>query len=244
MTRNLKALGLALMAAFALSAVAASAASAAEQGKLTASESVTLTGTETGAGANFLEIPILGTTTCPGSTYTGHKYNVTPHERIPSGETTATITPHYATICTTSTLLGNRPTTVTMNGCDYVFHIGNTTPAGNANGTYGVTADLKCPTAATRVEVHVYKSGSTAHLDSESVCTIKFGETGNQGLVGLHLTNTATDFDITGEITGASYTREGSLCGSGSGANAKLGVDATVKGHNAAGQNINVNITD
>ena len=93
MARNLKALGLALFVVFALSAVAASAASA-QVGKLTSDGPVTLFGTQTGEAKNNALIAFGGETTCTKASYTAHKYNVTPHDDIPSGESSITITPN------------------------------------------------------------------------------------------------------------------------------------------------------
>ena len=67
MIRNLKALGLALVAVFAMSAMAASASSA----SVTSDGPFTLTGTETGGTeTNYLEAFGLKTK-CPGSTSKG-----------------------------------------------------------------------------------------------------------------------------------------------------------------------------
>jgi hypothetical protein len=95
MIRNLKALGLALVAVFALSAVAASAASA-QQGFITSTGPVTLDGVED--GTNYFEIHNLEPfgkvrVECPGSTFKGHEVGST--KGIPSGAKTATITPNY-----------------------------------------------------------------------------------------------------------------------------------------------------
>jgi hypothetical protein len=129
MIRNPKALGLALVAVFAMSAMATSAASA-QQGELTSKpvEGVTLIGSETGeAGSNALTAFGLRIE-CPQSTYTGHKYSETPHTLIPNGATTVTLTPDYKEEnhnC--RSFPGNFPMTVSMNGCDYVLHFGETT---------------------------------------------------------------------------------------------------------------------
>lgn len=240
MIRNLKALGLALVAVFAMSAMAASAASA--QGSLSSDGPVTLVGEET-PGANVLTGP-LGEVACPKSKYTGHKYDATPHELIPKeGATTATITPHYATVCSAKIpILGSRPATVTMNGCDYVFHVGATT--GEAAGTYGVTADVVCPSPEAEIEVHIYQKTSTQHLDSESICTIKVPGKNNAGLTGAHLTNGEGDINLTGSFENVYTTNEGSLCGNGESETADLDVDVTIGGEKEGGGETAVSITD
>jgi hypothetical protein len=240
MIRNLKVLGLALVAVFAMSALAASAASAqGVQGEFTTSNGTaqTLIGTETGAagsGANALTA--LGAKVeCPGSTLTGHKFNVTPHVAIPNKETTATITPHYKNCAAFNP--ASHPATVTMNGCDYVLHLGVTT--GGVAGTYGATVDIVCP-AGKVIEVHVYNN--VAH--TELLCTIKV-KGGQNGLAGAHATNTAGTgtFDISGLILGIHVEREG-LClldGKGSTtANGEFDIDVNVK--SSAG--VGVSITD
>lgn len=256
MTRNFKVLGLALVAIFALSALAASAASA--QGKLTSDGPVTLKGTETGANPtagevydNALISPVLGVVTCPGSTYTGHAKRTHTettlgegHTTITSGSTTATITPHYAKVCNAKVpVLGNRPVTVTMNGCDYLFHLGATTGGGE---TYGVTADVICPPGKV-IEVHIYKAAS-AHLDADAICTVKVGEANNQGRTGLHATNTPAanpdDIDISGTVTGIHTDTSGTLCGTNTSTNSSLAVDITVKGYTAGGAETGVTVTD
>jgi hypothetical protein len=237
MIRNLKVLGLALVAVFAMSALAASAASAqGVQGEFTTSNGTaqTLIGTETGvAGSNALT-SFGAKIECPGSTYTAHKFNVTPHVAIPNKETTATITPHYKNCVAFNP--ASHPITVTMNGCDYVLHIGVTT--GGVAGTYGATVDIVCPPNKV-IEVHVYNNA--AH--TELLCTIKVK--GQNGLAGAHVTNTAGTgtFDLTGLILGIHLEREG-LClldGKGSTTTAgELDIDLNVKSSSGVG----VSVTD
>lgn len=255
MIRNLKALGLALVAVFAFSALSASAASAqSEQGTLTADGPVTLTGEETGTLFQNAFTNSLGKVTCDGSTYTGHKvltHSETTagkeHELLPSGSTSATITPHYSTHCTAHiAVLGTRPATVTMNGCDYVFDIGSTTPAGNTLGTYGVSADLVCPPEKD-VEVEIYKTGQP-HTDPNKLCHITITSAENQDLDGPHLTHTnsggADDFDLFGTFDEVHEEHTGTLCGEGTSDKAELHVDVTIDGHDKDGKDTNVTITD
>lgn len=252
MIRNVKALGLALMAVFAFSALSASAASA-QQGKLTSDGSVTLTGTEVGEAVNNNYFQNgLGKVTCPGSTYTGHRVLThtqttegKTHERLQSGDTTATITPHYATKCFAHiAVLGTRPVTVTPNGCDFVFHIGQTTPAENKEGTYGVVAALVCPPEKD-IEVHVYKSGSVEHPAGDSICTITIKP--QEGIEGAHLKHTTGaphDFDLIGTFTNIHEEHTGTLCGTGTSGEAKLATNLTIDGLNSAGGSTEVTITD
>lgn len=245
MIRNFKALGLALVAVFAFSALSASGASAqhSQQGVLTAPEPVTLTGEDTGEPTDNALTGPLGRISCAHGTYTGHKYDETPHELIPSGATTATITPSYSGCHAIIPILGTRPATVTMNGCDYVFHVGTTTPEDNTEGTYGVTATIDCPDGKA-IEIDIYKSGSVGHPEGDLRCRIEVP--GGQSLTGAHLTHTTgedDDIDLTGTFTNIKEVHKGVLCGEGEGT-AALDVDVTIEGHNELGEEIPVTITD
>jgi hypothetical protein len=147
-----------------------------------------------------------------------------------------------------------------MNGCDYAYRIGMTTPAGNKEGTYGVTTSITCPKDKSIV-MHMYKAGSVNHPAGDAICTITIGEkagathtgaTVNQGLAGAHLTHTvgvADDIDLTGVFSGIHEEHFGTLCGATEAEEAtsnatQLVIDLTIKGHNAEGGNTPVTITD
>jgi hypothetical protein len=240
MIRNLKTLGLALFALLALGAVAASAASAqvAEQGELTSDGPVTLTGKNTPETVNAFTA-FGNSTKCPNALYTGHKYNVTPHEGIPSGSTTSTITPHYGA-CTSTVF--NFPTTVDMNGCDYVFHLETTTPAGNKEKTYGVTATIvNCP-AGKHIQVTVFTSGSAHGAGTNPFCTVTITENA-LGYKGLHATDLGTGkIKIHGTIVGIEADQDrgphplpfGIPCAEAETKEGELHLDITVSGHNPA----------
>ena len=249
MIRNLKTLGLALVAVFAFSAMAATAASA-QQGELTSDGPVTLTISETGAlGSNKL-VAFGNETTCLGSTYTGHKYNVTPHELIPPGATTATITPHYKQLTAEGKInckAAGLPATVTTNGCDFVFHVGGA--VGGDTTTFTVTADVVCP-AGKKIEVEAY----TGEGEGILACRVTVGSvdsTGkavNQGLSGPHLKHTNTggadDIDISGIFKNVHAERHAGLCGGASTTNVgEFFIDATVTGHNSLKQPTAVTVT-
>ncbi len=197
MIRNLKVLGLALMALVALSAVAATAASAAN-GTLTSDGPVTLTGTQVETTEKTNDLTALGSyTICPKSTYHGHKYNVTPHVLIPSGAETVTITPTYVN-CTSSVL--KLATTVKMNECDYVFHLQETTGAAD---TYGILATVVCPVGK-HIEVTI---GSGAND-----CTITITENA-AGYKGLDVTDqTNGHLLIKGTIENITVDAVGNTC--------------------------------
>lgn len=240
MIGNLKALGLLLMAALAMNAMAASSASA--QGELTSKplEGVTLTATQTGAygsGANALTM-FGGKAECEKATYTGHKFNETPHQLIPSGAGAVTITPHYG-LCTG---LGGLPTTVDMNGCDYEFHILGTSEG--VADTYRLTPTVECP-AGKHIVVTLWKSG-VAHT-GPAECTLTITEKtdySNNTLVAKDTTNGKVD--ITGTINEIEIHKEGSLiiCNKTTTKEGILHLDLTVEGRNAFGEATGISISD
>ena len=125
MTNNLKALGLALAAAFAMSAVAAPVAQA----------EVLLTGEQIAHGGNTKhtlttsggDVVSCSTPTLPGT--------------IDEKQEAVTITPVYAG-CVAKIGASELPATITMNGCDYLFEAGE---EDKARHFAGGMADLACP---------------------------------------------------------------------------------------------------
>lgn len=251
MIRNLKAMGLALVALFALSAVVAATASA-QQGKLTGPGPMTLTATETGTGQNKLTAFGAGVE-CPGSHYVGHKYNETPHKFIPSGATTATLTPIYTE---TVTKEGKKDenclvagvgwsATIDLNGCDYVIHLGVTT--GGVENTYGVTFDIVCPVGK-EITVTLW-TNKTLHTAEplKPFCILHVPP--QVGLVGAHATDTTEGhIDLTGEVEKIKVTRtnQGShaiLCPNSTTETAKFDLDVTVDAHNELGETIDIGIS-
>lgn len=237
MIRNLKALVLALAVAAALSAVAASAASA--QGTFTADGPFTLTATETGAGLNaFTAFGV--TVECPGSTYTGHAYNVTPHALMPSGTSTSTLVPKYAS-CKTK---AGQPATVDLNGCDYVIHLGATK---DKEGTYLLTFDIVCP-AGQELTVTFF-TNSMEHINNKPYCVWHFKP--QTGLKGLHATDTKNGHvDISGTLENVHITRVSPspphifVCPSETVGNAKIDIDVTVKGLSGGGGPTQISLSD
>ncbi len=205
MIRNLKALGLALVAVFAMSALAASAAQAVTtDGEFTSDGKVTVTG----HGTESLTFEAGQKLTC-----TGH-HTVMPENQTPwnffnpgAGLTTLTDQAHYSN-CVAQVGAQTLPATVTTNECDFLLHIGETTAPLNT-GTYTVTPTVKCKNQGETIEVHVYQQASHA----TSVCTYKVGEQ-NLAPGKLHSTNIAGGtIEVSGEVTGITASRTGVLCG-------------------------------
>jgi len=227
MIRNLKVLGMALVAVFAMGALAASAASA-QNGKitsLTTGEDFTLTGTPEGAkgsGTNifkFKEGEVNGIE-CHETHYHGEATGGGP---LKNGAETATVIPTYKG-CT----FGGLPLTVTMNGCDFDLHLTKTTGVAD---TYEVTSDLTCPPEKV-VEVHIYLS-KQAHEKDEAFCTLTFGA--QNGLKGATLKDeTNGHLTLGGTIKGISSTKHGA-CAAGGTENSTtgtLGLGVTLEGKN------------
>lgn len=176
-----------------------------------------------------------GESDCPSATYTGHKASATPHEAIPSGSTSITVTPHYGT-CDVSGL----PATFDMNGCDYVLDLQETT---GAPDTYGVKTSIVC-SGGNHVQWTAFSSGT--HSAESRFCTMTFTEKAG-GYTGLHATDTTNGkIDITGAIEGITAHREGGgiLCPKATTETAKLDIDITVEGKNKDGGTTSISLSE
>jgi hypothetical protein len=234
MIRNLKVMGLALVAVFAFAAMSASAASA-QNGKLTSTGPVTLDGTEI-AGATNSFTAFGAEVKCPGSTITGHKYNVTPHELIPSGAETATLTPDIIQPnCVAIEGGTTHKATVTMNGCDYVLHIGETDTS--KPDTYKTTVTVVCP-AGKSIIVDVYFSASNENL---KVCEITVGPQTPSGPPTL-TDETNGHLTLNGTYTEIHASRSG-VCGNSSEEHAQFHANFTITGTNAAGESTSISLS-
>jgi hypothetical protein len=165
MIRNLKILGVALIAVFALSAVMASAALA-QNGLLTSTGPVKLTGTLTGAKNENSLTAFGGVVTCSTTKYTGNKILTEAqtkegktHELLQSGSSNVTITPHF-TGCITTQAGIEFPMTIDMNGCDFEFDLGVTSAANK----YKVKMTEECPTANT-IKTTIF-ANATKHAET------------------------------------------------------------------------------
>lgn len=230
MFRSLRTLGLSLIAVVACSALAISDASA-QQGVLTSDGPVTLDLTGT-AGEVSEGITTFGERIeCPGTTYTGHKYNVTPHESIPTGTSTITVTPQFAK-CSFS--MAPYAMTLVMNGCDYVFHIGGTV----STGTYSLLADIACG-AGKAIEVGIFSG------QAENITLCRWLVHSQSGLSGLTITTSegAGDLGIVGAMKGIHVEALGAFCSETSTAG-EFHMDLTVKGKAVNGAPTAIAISD
>jgi len=237
MIRNLKALGLALVAVFAMSAVAASAASASTQGEFTTPEPVNLIGTEEGEQEENRLTAFGGFVQCPGSIYTGHKYNVTPHEPVPNEVTTITLTPHY----NQESCVGNAniPATVETNGCDYVLHLHETT--GVNPGEYNATVDISC-----EITVKLWFTANQHTTEPENPkCVLHVpAQTELEGAVATD--NGDGTLQLSGTVEGitVNQTRNSILCPSGTHTeNGSFHVNVNVIGENELEEEVGVSLS-
>lgn len=227
--RNLKTLGVALMAVLALTAVGTSAASAQTNGKFTTDGStVTLLGKETGPTGSNAWTTFGGKLECPGTIYTGHRVLTreetelgVKHTGIPAGASSTTVTPHYVN-CTTYSGGNVFPTTVDMNGCDYELHLGETP----AIDTYKIKTTIVCPPEK---HIQLTQFSSSSHAIRICTTTITHKEAGYDG---FHATNTTNGrIDIAGTIEGIVKHRSG-LCGTSTEEKAIWHLDIEVEGRN------------
>lgn len=208
MTRNLKALGLALVAVFAMTAVLASAAQALKVVMPGEGESITawLTGetvAHEGISGLLHKFTLAGGQgiSCEEPTFVA---------TVKNGNTSVTVVPTYDNC---DAKIGNETlgATITMNDCDYLFHGG--VEVSSTTFKEG-EVDLVCP-AGKVVEIHVYKD--VKH--NEELCTYKVAGFTNNKANEFHNegTGATSDVKITTTATGIATTRTGSLlCGAAS----------------------------
>ncbi len=196
MTRNLKVLGLALVAILAMSAVAASAASAKQDLFTSDSNAETvLTGTtDKDASGNpipgeFLSQPEGGAkVSCKHAEYKG----VVPDNSEPS----VTVHPKYKE-CEGP---GGAAATVTTDGCNYIL-TGSTHK--NAKGEEHATTQLECTT------------GKTITVAVAGVCTLHFGTQSpkGDGVTYTHATeNSKNTVTVHATVSGISFSKTGGFC--------------------------------
>ncbi len=148
MRGNLKALGLALLAAFAMSAVMASAAQATPAQFTADAYPAVGTGKEVAGTVNKLE-STAGTSISCGNVI----YEATQGE----ASTELTVTPHY-TSCETNSGIG---VTVDLNGCHYKFTAGTKAAHGSTGSVH-----IICPTGT---EITVTAAGCTIHVPPQTL---------------------------------------------------------------------------
>jgi hypothetical protein len=211
MTRFLKALGLALVAAFALSAMIASAAQAQALKVTAASYPAVLTGTVIKHKETETE-PFVHTFTTSGGAVLSCK-KITFTSTITAATERLTVIPKYEE-CSAKIGASALPATVTMEDCDYEFH-GGVTETDTDKFEKG-EVDLVCPKGVAGPVIHIFETAAK-HEKNESLCTLTVAPFTNKS--GVTYTNTTTptpdDVDVSATTEGIALTRTGSLlCGS------------------------------
>jgi hypothetical protein len=202
MIRNLKALGLALVAVFAMSAMAASAAQAETADFSAAEYPAHIDGVTDG----------ITTFTLGGLTLTCEAEG-TGELKEESPELTATLTFHT---CHVVVLGVTFPITVDMNECHYLFTAGTYAPTetngvGAAHGTVHIT----CPEGK-QIEITIFKAGG-AHTPENIRCTIDAApQTPTEGVVDYFNETTESVMAVTLQFTNVKLkttkTATGPLC--------------------------------
>jgi hypothetical protein len=232
MSRKLKAIGLALLlTAAATTALVVANASAEEEegapGTLTATEyPATLDGTEENAAGTNAFTLFGEKIVCNGSTFSGS---------IAKAATAITLTPTF-TKCSMGA--GGHMVTITMNKCDFVIHIENTTTAVPDN--YFNSLDIICE-AGKQIEIHKYVN-ATDELGGVA-CLYTIGE--QKGLLRGKVTNDTTNKDLLFEKTYKKIVaNQSGACGMAQTMTGELDVSITLKGTNAKGGANKLEITD
>jgi hypothetical protein len=157
MIRNLKALGLALVAVFAFAAISAAGASAETtetkiHGALqtTPDGAATITGTESGGNHKFV-VAGIGTVECEESEF---------HATIAGKTTSPTFTPTYNK-CTMEVFGVKRPATVTHNECTFTLTAHHFLDVEDTKGTGQI--HVICP-AGKKIEIHVFNDAAHKEL--------------------------------------------------------------------------------
>jgi len=162
MIRNLKALGLCLVAVFAIGAMAASGASA-------NTNPLTLTPASYPAALTIDTLTPQVYTTSSGAQVTCN--TVEGHATIENpgvGDTNVTFTDINYTECTAKVGASTLPATVNMTGCHYLFHGGVEDAAGHFKEG---TVDLTCPAGVTGPDVNIYSSAAN-HTAGTTLCVL------------------------------------------------------------------------
>jgi hypothetical protein len=193
MNRKFKALGLAAVAALAIVAVAASMAQASNPGKLMAtSYPATLHGSQVEGENHVFTLTDNSslTTECTTATFTGTQKEAS---------STSTVHPEYGKGGGKCTAFLGLSATITTDGCNYLFHIGNTiTPGGNWDGT----VDIEC------------EAGKSISIVA-GTCEVKVdAQNGLSTVEGINMAGSPSDVTVKANVKNIHYTvtKDGFLC--------------------------------
>ena len=82
---------------------------------------------------------------------------------------------------------GTQPATIKMNGCEYLLHL-NAENQGEEKYKYTATTDVACPVGK-EIEIDIFSNHTNHTAGTPVLCRYAIGETGNQGLSIVELTN-------------------------------------------------------
>jgi hypothetical protein len=175
-----------------------------------------------------------GISKCPEAIYTGHRAGVTPHEPVPSGSTSITVTPHFGT-CEVSGL----PVTIDMNGCDFLLDLEST----GGVDAYEVHTTIVC-SGGNHIQWTAFSSET--HSVESRFCTLTFTEKegGYGGLQATDLTN--GEVEVSGALEGITAHRSGGgiLCPKATTETGILDLSILVEGHSKAGADTSISLSE
>ncbi|HEU5105064.1 MAG TPA: hypothetical protein VFU11_04425 [Solirubrobacterales bacterium] len=210
MTRNLKALGLALIAVFAMGAIVASSASA--------------------TSFHFNSNAADGHTILNGEQIGVHKFNTT------AGEVTCEVAKFTGT--TTSNTVTDVTIKPTYEKCHIVIFGSKVSATVNMNGCeYTATSHQTVAGVTTAATIHLVNCTKEAEVVAAG-CTVKIAT--GQTLGGQTFSNGAGDVKLVTNTEGIKYSHSGFTCGTGSGSNGTYKGETTIKGTNTVGGSLTV----
>ena len=248
MTRNLKVLGLALVASLALSAVVASAAfgeAALFTSGVLSTETTKLHGGQAAGTTDTFTVNGIPMT-CATTTFSG--VGITKG----TSSTYVKVTPTYATCHAIVPFIGTRTVTVTMNSCYYTFNAtkgtssSSTGPTPNIATPFSVDLHITCTNAGDGIEIHVYETSSPNDGGATVFCTYKIDP--QTILNQIQLTNEAgSPTDVLSHIHASVSTTfisgsGGFTCGSGTMTATYKGTD-TSTATSEAGVSVNSSVS-
>jgi hypothetical protein len=229
MIRNLKALGLALVAVCAMSAFAASAAQA-TPAEFSWDSGTTKLDAVNGGGDHVFTLTA-GTVKC--NTVTGHAaVSGTSAPSVTGTEITYDDTGGAADTCRGP--LGSSAL-IEMNGCHYTFQAGTTVasaPNGHSTGTVDIA---NCKNADKSITVNA--PGCVVHIPEQTGLGPVTYKTTTNGATGKE------DVSVIASITNIKYKHTGFLCGNGEASNGSYSGNATITGTDKDGNATNVTVT-
>lgn len=174
MIRNLKVLGLAVVAVLATTAVMASAASAA-QFHHKGGENARTMASNVGQGAHVFTAGLIGSISCSTATFTGTEY-------LPSTSATVEVAPAYSG-CTFLTIPN---VVVNMEGCTYEFYAEGPAPS------YAGKVVIKCPEGK---KINFTASGCKVEVGPQTVNSVSYA---NQPSETVKVSSNVTGITYTG----------------------------------------------